>query len=62
MESTKRALLANPRKSANLLSAIFFFWTIPVFRKTYNKKLDSDGVFEPLDEDRSSDLGNRLDR
>lgn len=31
-------------------------------KKSYHKKLDSDDVFEPLDEDCSSDLGNRLDR
>lgn len=53
---------ANPRKSANLISMLMFGWTIPVFRRTNNKDLDSNDVFEPLDADRSRTLGNQLER
>lgn len=61
MESTKRKLLANPRKSANIFSVLFFTWTIPIFKNSFNKELDTDDVYEPLSVDQSSELGNRLD-
>lgn len=62
MESARRNLLANPRQSANLLSMLFFGWSIPIFKKGYAKPLDSEDVYEPLDKDRSSNLGGRLER
>lgn len=62
MESSRTQLLTNSRESANLLSVLFFGWTIPIFKRGYGKQLDSKDVYEPLDEDRSNYLGNRLDR
>lgn len=62
MESGHRKLLANPRATANFISILFFGWSIPLFKRTYNKILDSNDVSEPLVEDRSSILGDRLER
>lgn len=62
MESVKRKLQKNPRQTANWVSAVFFGWSIPFFRRTYNKVLDARDVSEPLDEDRSSELGDRLEK
>lgn len=53
---------ANPRKTANLLSILFFGWTIPIFKRTYDKILRPNDVFEPLSADLSNVLGDRLDR
>lgn len=61
METTKRKLPPNPRESANILSLIFFSWTIPLFRKGYEKTLKFDDVFQPLQVDRSNSLGDRLE-
>lgn len=62
MELGERKLQENPRQSANLISILFFGWSIPIFKKTYNKTLDSNDACEPLLQDRSIELGNRLER
>lgn len=62
MESGHRKLLKNPRRSANLLSVLFFGWTVPIFKKGYTKLLHPNDVFEPLDTDKSKMLGDRLER
>lgn len=62
MESGYRTLLKNPRQSANLISIIFFGWSIPIFKRTYENVLHPNDAFEPLDEDRSEYLGNRLEK
>lgn len=62
MESGHRKLLSNPRETASWISIIFFGWSIPLFRRTYNKALDSCDVSAPLKDDRSSILGDRLER
>lgn len=62
MESGRRKLQANPRATANFFSIVFFGWSIPLFKRTYNKVLDATDVSEPLTEDRSSTLGDRLER
>lgn len=61
METAYRILSKNPRQSANLLSVMFFGWTVPIFKKSYHKILSSKDVFEPLDGDRSDQLGDRLE-
>lgn len=58
----KRKLHANPRQTANLLSILFFGWSIPIFKRTYDKTLDSSDACEPLLQDRSAALGDRLER
>lgn len=62
MESKRHSFLTNPRKTANFLSTFLFAWTIPIFKKGYKKALGYEDVYEPLDNDRSTKLGNRLDR
>lgn len=62
MESGSRKLQPNPRQTANLFSIIFFGWTIPLFKQTYDKILDYGDVCEPLPDDRSKALGDRLER
>lgn len=62
MESGHRKLVKNPRQSANLISIIFFGWSIPILKKTYHNILHPNDAFEPLDEDRSENLGNRLEK
>lgn len=62
MESGCRKFQPNPRQTANLFSIVFFGWTIPLFRRTYDKILNCDDVSEPLPDDRSKALGDRLER
>lgn len=62
MESAKRILEKNPRQSAKLISIIFFGWSIPIFKKTFDKSLDAHDVTKPLTVDQSSILGNRIER
>lgn len=62
MESGTRKLQTNPRERANWLSILFFAWTIPIFKRTHGKLLDASDVNEPLKEDQSYVLGNRLER
>lgn len=61
MESTKRKLPPNPREKTNLLSLLFFTWTIPLFKKGYGKVLELEDIFQPLKSDRSDKLGDRLE-
>lgn len=60
MESAKRKLPPNPREKANILSVLFFVWTLPLFKKGYAKVLELEDIFQPLTCDRSESLGNRL--
>lgn len=62
MESGTRKLQSNPRNNANWFSILFFGWTIPIFKQTYGKILDSCDVCEPLKCDQSKVLGDRLER
>lgn len=62
MDTGKRHFEPNPRESANILSQLFYWWTIPLFKKGYAKELNVEDVFQPLDTDRSNALGDRLER
>lgn len=62
MESGHRKLLPNPRAKANFISFVFFGWSIPFFRRAYNEVLGPGDVSEPLANDRSNVLGDRLER
>ena len=62
MESGRRKLLQNPRQNANIVSSLFFGWAIPILKRTYQNILHPNDAFEPLDEDRSEFLGNRLEK
>lgn len=62
MESVRRKLLPNPRATANSLSKLLFIWTIDLFKKGYRETLQLTDLYEPLQEDRSTSLGDQLER
>lgn len=62
METGSRKLEENPRHKANFLSVLFFGWSIPIFKRSYDKVLDARDAIEPLPQDRSKLLGERLER
>lgn len=62
MDSFIRKLQRNPRSSSNFVSRLLFSWTIPLFKRTYYKVLQVSDVTEPLTQDRSNLLGDRLER
>lgn len=62
MESSRRELPPNPREHSNILSVLFFTWTLPLFKKGCSKVLEIDDIFKPLTADQSSSLGERLER
>lgn len=62
MESNKNKLPTNPRTECGILSRILFLWTIPLFRKGFNKTLELEDICEALDVDRSEVLGDRLEK
>lgn len=62
MEFGQRELEKNPRKSANIFSVLFMGWSIPLFKKSYTEHFHPNDVYEPLDEDRSKILCDRIER
>lgn len=62
MESVRRKLLSNPRDTASSLSVLLFIWTIDLFKKGYQRTLQLTDLYETLPEDRSTNLGDQLER
>lgn len=62
MEAIRRKLLENPRAAANKMSILLHFWTYDIFKKGYQRTLELTDLYEALPEDRSSNLGDRLER
>lgn len=62
MESSQRKYSPNPRDNASILSIIFFAWTLPLFKKGYEKVLQIEDMFQPLNADHSKLLGDRLEK
>jgi ATP-binding cassette subfamily C (CFTR/MRP) protein 4 len=62
MDFTKEQYNRNPREKANPLSVLFFTYTIGMFKKGYSKALDVDDLYSPIKSDRSTVLGDRLER
>lgn len=63
MDSVKRKFLPNPRNTANILSIIFFWWTIPIIRKNHVSAGNGDEhVFELRHQDRAEVLCQRLEK
>lgn len=62
MESNRRKLGNNPREIASALSTFLFTWTVPLFLKGYKKDLELSDMYEPLNCDRSDNLGDRLEK
>lgn len=62
MDFVKSSTHPNPRDTANIFSILFFYWTIPIFKRGYQKLLEIEDVFRPLLADKSKTLGERLQR
>lgn len=62
MESNQYKLSPNPRESANCLSKILMTWSIPFFKKGFEKILKLENVFHPLKCDKSENLGDKLEK
>lgn len=58
---TRKKRKPNPRAKANPLSALFFTQMYPILCRNYKKGFSEDDLFEPLDEHRSSYLGDKLE-
>lgn len=61
METSQQKFLPNPRDSNNILSTLFFTWTIPIFKQGYGKILQMADMYRPLKCDLSNSLGDRLE-
>jgi ABC-type multidrug transport system, ATPase and permease components len=61
MDTGKKAETPNPRESANFLSVLSFWWTIPLFKKGYHKDLAEEDLYNPLKKDKSQYLGDKLE-
>ncbi|XP_014467791.1 PREDICTED: multidrug resistance-associated protein 4-like [Dinoponera quadriceps] len=62
MESTTTKTKPNPREKANIVSVLLWWWTIDLFRMGYTRALEIEDLYEPLKEDRSSLLGDKLEK
>ncbi|XP_028129811.2 probable multidrug resistance-associated protein lethal(2)03659 [Diabrotica virgifera virgifera] len=51
----------NPQQSSNFLSNLFFCWGLKVFYKGWNKVLNEDDLYKPLEEHESHYLGDQLE-
>lgn len=61
MDSSKKPELKNPRKGANILSQLFFIWVVPVLWHGMRNGLTIDNRTQCLTEDKSADLGDKLE-
>lgn len=61
MESTQRKLQPNPCEKANFLSKMFYIWFFPMLCKCQKKILEMHDLYQPLNSDKSSNLGDRLE-
>uniref|UniRef100_A0A3Q3E371 Uncharacterized protein n=1 Tax=Hippocampus comes TaxID=109280 RepID=A0A3Q3E371_HIPCM len=52
----------SPVEDANFLSRFFFWWTSPLLRKGFKKKLDLTDVYKAPSYDLAGNLSERLER
>lgn len=62
METIKTKLKPNPRDTANILSILFFAWTIPLFKQSSAKSLEIEDICQPRKCDQSKLLGEKLEK
>ncbi|PSN47509.1 hypothetical protein C0J52_02251 [Blattella germanica] len=62
MDEFKRKQNAHPRATANQFSVITFFWTFDLFKKGYKRDLELEDLYAPLDEHKSSLLGDKVEK
>ncbi|XP_049951176.1 probable multidrug resistance-associated protein lethal(2)03659 isoform X3 [Schistocerca serialis cubense] len=61
-EKDDAATLPHPRSSASPLSAITFWWTLPIFKTGLKRDFEVEDLYAPLKEHKSSSLGERFER
>lgn len=62
MDFSKKPEHENPRKGANLISQLFLLWTAPLLWKGMNNGLTKKDLIKCLEEDKSNDLADNLER
>lgn len=62
MDTGRKPERENPRKGANPISQLFFFWIIPLFWNGTRNGLSTDDLTKCLRKDKSDSLGNDLER
>lgn len=61
MDTFQRKLPPNPFENTNVLSNMFFTWTVPLFQRGFQKNLQLDDIFQTQSSDKSDLLGDRLE-
>lgn len=61
MEGAFKLKHDNPKKKANILSKLFYTWTIPLFHTGTQRKIQLLDLYKALPEDKSEGLGDRLE-
>ncbi|KAJ3656119.1 hypothetical protein Zmor_015217 [Zophobas morio] len=59
---TKRKLKPHPQENSNILSALFYCWTVPIFRRGLKKDISEEDVYQTLQHHQSEGLANRLEK
>ncbi|XP_053595920.1 ATP-binding cassette subfamily C member 4-like [Microplitis demolitor] len=59
---TEEKLRRNPIEKANLLSRLFFWWTLGLFKKGAQNGITADDLYTPLASDKSETLTDDLER
>ncbi|XP_046746906.1 ATP-binding cassette sub-family C member 4-like [Diprion similis] len=62
MNTKEREVKKNPEESSNILSKLFFWWTLPIFWKGAKSNLQITDLPDPPKSDESESIGNRLER
>ncbi|XP_071086237.1 ATP-binding cassette sub-family C member 4-like [Haliotis cracherodii] len=61
MDETLRHHNPNPIASANFLSRTFFWWLNPLLKTGYSRQLETEDMYNVVEQDASGNLGNRLE-
>ncbi|KAL1496964.1 hypothetical protein ABEB36_008007 [Hypothenemus hampei] len=61
MDDAFKLKLDNPKAKANVISQLFFAWTVPLFRKGIKRKLQLSDLYKTLNADKSDILGDKLE-
>lgn len=62
MDFSAQKLPPNPAAKANIFSKWLLLWIMSLFRKGYGKELETEDLYEILNGDRASHLGDKLER
>ncbi|KAH8383276.1 hypothetical protein KR009_007659 [Drosophila setifemur] len=61
MDSSAKPQRKNPRQHANIISQLIFAWALPLLYRGSRRGLNTDDLTQCLEEDRSEQLGDRLE-